>query len=227
MANEPTTIHGDLAVEWAITRDSGVTESRVPIGFQTPIVDDFERQTLAYYAGQIGGLAIETSNPIEGDASLRTDDNSLHRVRSPFKARRGFRYRMYYRFDTHSVQDYQLADLEFGIAEGTHVRSGSGYQFRSQVDGSENISIGRWDNAAFTSLNTASATIPTDTDLVLEVDVNLSELVLRVLQVDGTQVGSVSTTDTTYVGDLFLQYLLRSNETGNQTYIDYITRRPL
>ncbi|MEA5387131.1 hypothetical protein VB779_08720 [Haloarculaceae archaeon H-GB11] len=207
-----------------ITNDTGLLDSRVSLGQQTPVIESWKRQSLDYYTINTGSGTFDTSTVLQGNASLRNSDQADLFLLSPFEAERGYRYRLYYYFDQHSSQTTQLLDIQFGTDQGTRADSGDGYVFRLRVDNPSIIE--RRDGGAGTQLASTTTNPQLDQWGILEIDLGFKHIEMRSIQLDNTQNFELTANDDTYSG-LYFQSRIRSDESGSHTYCDYITRRPL
>jgi len=215
-----------------LTNDSGLTVSRTALEAQTPIIDDWERQTTDYLSGDTGSVDIETSTVLQGSAAIalhRSESSGSAGVRTPFIARRGFRYISYIYFEDSGGTGLRDALLSLSTDKNTNTRSGDGYEFA--VRGGDNtVRIARIDNGSFSGLASTTANVPLSEWLRVEVDLLYDDLKLRIFQRDGTQIGStVTANDATYnpAGGLFIQFFDGNRSSGDGIIRDTINRRPI
>lgn len=210
-----------------INNDSGLTDSQISVGRQTPIIEDWERQSLDYY-GNNSGYVIDTSTALQGSASVRNDQTGFNNgMTSPFRALRGVRYRGYFRFDLHSSQSGQ--GLRFGIGQSKNTFLGDGYSARI-FKNEEAVQIERRDSGSGSILASESGlSIPTDQWLVVEFDLGFKNIKLDVKKLNDTSILSSQLTanDTTHQSDGYFQLQMRSDESNKYTYFDVIERRPI
>jgi hypothetical protein len=214
-----------------ITNTSGILDSQVPLNYQSPIIEDWEQQSLEYYSNQTDGYVFDTTTTLQGSVSLRPDSNGSYYIFSPFRMLRGYRYRMYHYHDSHADQDNQIAELYYSKEQDVNARETDSYLFISAIDNGfgDTGLIQREDDGAGTSLAKSTNTPPTDEWLVTEIDFEFDSITMRMLTLDGTQVFEISADDAThqFTGWMQLRVLSEESDSGNYSYASVIQRRPL
>jgi len=203
-----------------VTNESGLTISRTALEAQTPIIEDWERQTTDYLSVDIGSFSITTSTVLQGSAALRGDGE----VRTPHKTRRGFRYQFYIYFEDTGGSSTRDQWIGFSTQENTFFRNGDGYYILIRGENDE-IRIGRYDGETGSTLASATPTLPKSEFLRVEVEIQYDDIRLAVYQRDGTQVGTeISSNDGTYTQNFFVQLKHDNRNSGDEIIIDEIKR---
>ena len=213
----PNTSHFNAISTEELGTDSGLSDARLPVGVQTPVIETWERQESDYLTilDDQDSFQFDTSEYLTDGVSLEATGDTAYQT--PYVGFRGFKYHLYVRHDGDSGTSINFI-LKFGDEQSSG--QGDGYECRYRVDGTSRIR--RVDDGSVTELAGDGSNGPNDEWLKMTVSVGHEPIEFAVEELDGTEVFTISADDTTYQDRFNIN--IRQRADADSMWLDSINR---